>query len=263
MELGLRKRIACVAGASQGLGRAVARALAAEGCDLLLASRSEAALAALSDELHAAHGVDVSFVACDLDGAEGTARVVDAVRERHGRVDVLVTNNGGPPTGTFLDTDDMTWTLAWNRTLMSAVRLIRGLLPGMIAQGSGRVINITSISAKQPVQRLLLSNAYRAAVTGMARTLSDEVAAHGVTVNCIAPGFIATDRLVHLFEDRARQSERTPEEERAATVGAIPAGRLGDPAEVGALAAFLASDAAGYITGTTIQIDGGLHRGLL
>jgi 3-oxoacyl-[acyl-carrier protein] reductase len=263
MELGLQHRVAFIAGSSDGIGRAIAATLAAEGCRIMLAARRGDVLALLKEQLHTAHGVDIAYVTGDLDSADDIARMQAATLSRFERVDILVTNNGGPRTGSFdlLSEDD--WSHAWNKTLMSAVRLIRGFLPGMTANGWGRVVNITSIAVKQPVQRLMLSNAYRAAVTGMARTLSDEVASRGITVNCIAPGYIGTDRLRHLFADRAVQSGSTPDAEHQATIARIPAGRLGEPGEIAALAAFLASDKAAYITGTTIQVDGGVYRGLL
>jgi 3-oxoacyl-[acyl-carrier protein] reductase len=263
MNLELTGRTAFVAGASDGIGRAIASALAAEGCRLVLAARRGDVLSEVKQSLREAHDTQVEFVVGDLDTADDIARMHDTALRFFGGIDILVTNNGGPRTGIFAELDDEAWTQAWNRTLMSAIRLIRGFLPGMLANGWGRIVNITSISVKQPVPRLLLSNAYRAAVTGMARTLSDEVAGRGVTVNCIAPGYIGTARLEHLFGDRALQSGSTPEAERAAMVRGIPAGRLGLPEEIAALAAFLASERAAYITGTTIQVDGGLYRGLL
>jgi 3-oxoacyl-[acyl-carrier protein] reductase len=261
MKLGLNGKTAFVAASSDGLGRAVARSLAAEGCRLVLCSRSEAKLVAVQATLREETGADVEYIAGNLDDAADVDRITATALGMHGAFDILVTNNGGPSTGNFESLDEAAWSSAWNRTLMSPVRLIRAFLPGMKQRGWGRVINITSISVRQPIARLLLSNSYRAAVTGMAKTLSDEVAAAGVTVNCIAPGYIATDRIAHLFADRAAQSGRTAEAERIALTAAIPAQRLGDPAEVGDLACFLASERAGYITGSTILIDGGLFRG--
>jgi 3-oxoacyl-[acyl-carrier protein] reductase len=261
MDLGLKGTTALIAGASDGLGLAAAEALAAEGCRVLLVARNaeklERACAALR-----ARGAQAEFLACDLDTKEGIDAVAREAATRAPAVDVLVTNNGGPPPGGFNDCDEEAWAQAWQRTLMSTVRLIRAFLPGMTERGFGRVINITSISVRQPVPRLILSNACRAAVTGMAKTLADEVAAQGVTVNCIAPGYVATRRLEQLFTDRAQRAGRTLEEETAATVAGVPMRRFGTPAEVGALAAFLASAQAAYITGQTILADGGLYRGV-
>jgi 3-oxoacyl-[acyl-carrier protein] reductase len=262
MKLGLNGKTAFVAASSGGIGRAIARSLAAEGARLVLCARREEALSALQEELRAAHGTDVEYVTGDLDRAEDVARMTGAALEMYGAIDILITNNGGPQPGAFDALDESAWEAAWERTLLSPVRLIRAFLPGMKARGWGRIVNVTSISVKQPIARLMLSNSYRSAVTGMAKTLSDEVAGLGITVNCIAPGYIGTDRLAHLFADRAAQSGRTPDEERATMMTGIPAGRLGRPEEVGDLACFLASERAAYITGSTILVDGGLYRGV-
>lgn len=262
MNLGLLGKTAFVAGASDGIGRSIAEALAAEGCRLMLAARRGDILANMKHSLHDRHGVVVEFVTGDLDAPDDIRRMVGTTQSLFGQVHILVTNNGGPPPGAFSELVEEEWMAAWNRTLMSPVRLIRGFLPGMLDDGWGRIVNITSIAVKQPVARLLLSNSYRAAVTGMARTVSDEVASRGITVNCIAPGYIGTSRLKQLFEDRARQSGSTPDAEERAVVARIPAGRLGTPEEIAALAVFLASERASYITGATIQVDGGLYRGL-
>ncbi|MBL0176837.1 MAG: SDR family oxidoreductase [Ignavibacteria bacterium] len=263
MKLGLNGKTAFIAASSDGIGRAIARSLASEGARLVLCARREEPLSALQEELRAAHGAEVEYVTGNLDAAGDVTRMTDAALEMYGTIDILVANNGGPQPGTFEALDETAWAAAWERTLLSPVRLIRALLPGMKARGWGRIVTVTSISVKQPIARLMLSNTYRAAVTGMAKTLSDEVAGLGITVNCIAPGYIGTDRLTHLFADRAAQSGRTPDEERALMLAGIPAGRLGLPEEVGDLACFLASERAAYITGETILVDGGLYRGSL
>ena len=261
MKLGLNGKTAFVAASSDGIGRAIARSLAAEGCGIVLCARNEDKLTAFEKQLRNDTGVDVDSIVGNLDDASEIDRIARAALGMHGVIDVLVTNNGGPGPGSFESLDEVAWLSAWNRTLMAPVRLIRSFLPGMKERRWGRIINITSISVRQPIPRLLLSNAYRAAVTGMAKTLSDEVAALGITVNCIAPGYIATDRIAHLFADRAAQSGRTADEERRTLTAAIPAQRLGSPDEVGDLACFLASERAAYISGTTILVDGGLFRG--
>ncbi|MFZ1729957.1 MAG: SDR family oxidoreductase [Bacteroidota bacterium] len=263
MKLELNGKRAFVAGSSDGIGRAIAEGLAAEGAHIMLCSRTEAKLSALAESLRNSGAERVEFIAADLDNPEEIVRVVISTLSTFGGIDVLVTNNGGPNPGDFLSMSEEDWLAGYNRTLMSGIRLIRGFLPGMIERGFGRVINVTSISVKQPVQRLLLSNTFRAGVTGMAKTLSDEVSKHGVTVNNIAPGYIATGRQAQLFTDRAAKAGITVDEIREQLVANIPMGRIGTPDEIAHLAVFLASARASYMTGTTIQVDGGLFRGLM
>ena len=263
MDLGLKDKRAFVAGSSGGIGRAVAEGLAAEGCAVMLCARSEDKLARAAQELRDAHGVRAEYVCTDLDRVEDIEAAVDRMNEVFGGCDILVANNGGPNPGDFRSMSEEDWLAGWNRTLMSTVRLIRGFLDGMIAQEWGRIVNITSISVKQPVQRLLLSNTYRAGVTGMAKTLSDEVCAHGVTVNNVAPGYIRTGRQTQLFTDRAEKAGTSYESVRDDVVANIPMGRIGTPDEIANMAVFLSSDRAAYITGATIQVDGGIFRGLM
>lgn len=263
MDMELHGKRAFVAGSSDGIGRAVAEALIAEGCDVLLCARNEQKLAALAATLRSPEGARIECVAADLDNAADITRATDAAMNMFGGVDILVTNNGGPNPGDFLSMSEEQWLAGYNRTLMSAVRLIRAFLPGMVERGFGRVLNITSISVKQPIQRLLLSNTFRAGVTGMAKTLSDEVSHFGVTVNNIAPGYIRTGRQTQLFTDRAQKAGVSVEDIRDQVTAGIPMGRIGNPEEVANLAVFLASPRASYITGSTITVDGGLHRGLL
>jgi 3-oxoacyl-[acyl-carrier protein] reductase len=263
MELELTGKRAFVAGSSDGIGKAIATGLAAEGCAVMLCSRTEEKLKALAAELREAHDVRVEYIPADLDRKEEIDAAIAAASERFGGLDILVTNNGGPNPGEFLSMSEEDWLAGYNRTLMSGVRLIRGFLPGMIEQQYGRIINVTSISVKQPVQRLLLSNTFRAGVTGMAKTLSDEVSKHGITVNNIAPGYIRTGRQTQLFTDRAEKAGTTYDAIREQVTANIPMGRIGTPDEIGHLAVFLASTRAAYITGTTIPVDGGIFRGLM
>jgi 3-oxoacyl-[acyl-carrier protein] reductase len=263
MELELKGKRAFVAGSSDGIGRAIAEGLAAEGADIMLCARTEAKLSVLAGKLRGRGAEHVEFLAADLDNPEEISRVVESTVDSFGGVDVLVTNNGGPGTGDFLSMNEEDWLAGYNRTLMSGVRLIRGFLPGMIDHGYGRILNVTSISVKQPIQRLLLSNSFRAGVTGMAKTLSDEVSKYGVTVNNIAPGYIRTGRQTQLFTDRAQKAGLSVDEIREQVTANIPMGRIGTPDEIAHLAVFLASSRASYITGTTIQVDGGLFRGLM
>jgi 3-oxoacyl-[acyl-carrier protein] reductase len=199
----------------------------------------------------------------DLTDAAQIERLVGETLARHDRIDVLVTNNGGPPAGYFEALDEEAWFRAHELTLMSAVRLIRAVLPTMRAQRWGRIINITSVSVKQPIDNLLLSNVYRPAVVGLAKTLSAQVAAEGITVNNVAPGYTRTDRVMELIEATAAEKGRTTDELLAEMTDGFPAGRMGEPEELGALVAFLASERASYITGTTIQVDGGYVQGLM
>jgi 3-oxoacyl-[acyl-carrier protein] reductase len=263
MDFGITGKIALVAAASKGLGRAVAEALAAEGAALVLCARGEEALQQTAAAIEAAHGVPVLAVAADLSTVAGVARVIQAAFERFGRVDILVTNTGGPPAGTFAQHSPEAWQAATNQLLTSVVELTRAVLPGMQERGWGRILNITSIAVKQPVAGLMLSNSLRAAVTGMARTLATEVAPFGITVNNILPGYTRTDRVEHLAKATADREGISPEEATARWTREIPMQRLGEPAEFAALAAFLCSARASYITGTSIPVDGGWIKGLL
>jgi 3-oxoacyl-[acyl-carrier protein] reductase len=186
---------------------------------------------------------------------------VDETLRRYGRIDVLVTNNGGPPAGYLSDFDDEVWLAAHQLTLLSAVRLIRAVLPAMRAQQWGRIVNITSVSVKQPIDNLLLSNVYRPGVVGLAKTLSAQVASEGITINNVAPGYTRTDRVLELTEAQALDQGRTASEVLADTTASFPMKRMGEPEELAALVAFLASERASYITGTTIQVDGGYVKG--
>ncbi|HET9504618.1 MAG TPA: SDR family oxidoreductase [Hymenobacter sp.] len=263
MDFGITGKIALVAAASKGLGRAVAEALAAEGASLVLCARGEEALQQTAAAIEAAHGGPVLAVAADLSTGAGVARVTQAAFERFGRVDILVTNTGGPPAGTFAQHSPEAWQAATNQLLTSVVELTRAVLPGMQERGWGRILNVTSIAVKQPVAGLMLSNSLRAAVTGMARTLATEVAPFGITVNNILPGYTRTDRVEHLAQATAEREGISPEEATARWTREIPMQRLGEPAEFAALAAFLCSARASYITGTSIPVDGGWIKALL
>ncbi len=262
MELGLRGRVALVAAASRGLGRAIAAELAAEGASLLLcargADRLEEARASIAKR---AYG-QVQAVIADLATAEGIECVASESVQRFGHVDILVTNAGGPPPGSFEAHEWSTWARAVDLTLRSAVELTRAVLPGMKERRWGRILNVTSISVKQPVDNLILSNSIRAAVTGMARTLANEVAPFGITVNNLLPGWTRTERVDELAEANARKEGIDSEAYRSRIAGEIPMGRLGEPAEFAALAAFLASERASYITAQSIAVDGGWIRAL-
>ncbi|HEY8345740.1 MAG TPA: SDR family oxidoreductase [Symbiobacteriaceae bacterium] len=257
MDYGLQGKIALVTAASRGLGRATALALAREGCDLAICSRDEAAINEAAEAIRKETGRRVLAMVADVRRAEDIQRLVDATLAEYGGVDILVSNTGGPPPGQFQDFDDQAWQEAFENLLLSAVRLTRAVLPSMRARGGGRIIYITSGSVKQPIPNLILSNSLRAAVTGMMKTLSAEVARDGITVNCVAPGRIDTERVRSLDENTARRTGKDPAQVRAETAAQIPAGRYGTPEEFGNAVAFLCSQAASYITGVTLLVDGG------
>ncbi|MBV9928424.1 MAG: SDR family oxidoreductase [Acidobacteria bacterium] len=262
MDLGLRGKVALVAAASRGLGRAVAEELAAEGASLVLCARGAESLSKTCEEIGRASGVEVLGVAGDVSLAEDVSRVVGAALERFGRVDILVTNAGGPPAGTFDTLSPQDWEAATRLTLTSVLNLTRAVLPGMRERRWGRILNVTSIAVKQPVENLMLSNSLRAAVTGFARTLAGEVAADGVTVNNLLPGYTRTERVDELARSAAAREGVGEAEARSRWESQIPMRRLGEPREFAALAAFLASERASYITGTSVTVDGGWVRSL-
>lgn len=263
MDLGIEDRVALVAASSKGLGRGCAEALAEEGVHLVLCARGIDALEDTAREIRQATGVRVTEVSADLSVAEDVDRVLGAAEREHGRVDILVTNTGGPPAGPFEDQTPEDWRYAVRNNLDSVLHLVRGALPGMKDRGWGRIVNITSIAVKEPIDNLILSNSVRAAVTGFAKTLANEVAPHGVTVNNVMPGYTYTDRIQELSKKNAELHGSTPEDEVAKWAAKIPMGRLGEPRELGALVAFLASERAAYITGTSIAVDGGFLRALI
>jgi 3-oxoacyl-[acyl-carrier protein] reductase len=262
MNLGLGGKVALVAASSRGLGRAVAEELAAEGASLVLCARGEELLNAACEHILKTTGASVLGVAADVSAAGEAERVVRAGVERFGRVDILVTNAGGPPAGRFETLSREDWERATRLTLTSAVELTRAALSGMKERRWGRVLNVTSITVKQPVENLMLSNSLRAAVTGFARTLANEVAIYGITVNNILPGYTRTERVEELARMMAGKEGIAPEEFRARWESEIPMRRLGEPREFAALAAFLVSERASYITGTSIPVDGGWIRSL-
>jgi 3-oxoacyl-[acyl-carrier protein] reductase len=263
MDLGLRDRVALVAAASKGLGRASAEELAADGARVVICARGAEALQAAAAKIRERTGADVHTVVADVSTREGIDLAANAALARYGRVDILVNNAGGPPSGPFEQHDWSAWESAVQLTLRSAVELTRLVLPGMRERKWGRVINITSIAVKQPVDGLMLSNAVRAAVTGWARTLANEVARDGVTVNNVLPGYTRTDRVEQLNAAAATREQIDVSEVERRIEAQIPMRRLGEPREFGAMVAFLASDRASYITAQSIAVDGGWIRALL
>ena len=262
MDLGLSDRVAIVGGASRGLGRACAEALALEGARVVICSRDSGALEAAAREISDRTNTEVVPIVCDQRNAEDVERMVDATLARFGRIDILVNNTGGPPPGRFLDHDDDAWRAAFDGLLMSVVRLCRAVLPAMHERGWGRIVTNTSFRVKEPAEGLILSNALRSAVVALSKTLSREVAADGITVNCVCPGAFDTERLGAIFDAQAKVAGRTVDDVRADWVARIPIGRISRPEELGALVAFLASDRAASITGACLPIEGGMLHGL-
>jgi 3-oxoacyl-[acyl-carrier protein] reductase len=262
MELGLKGKVALVAASSQGLGRAVAEELAAEGVSLILCARSQEALGKTCEEIRQKSEVLILGVTADLSKTEDIERLFQTGLEYFGRIDILVTNVGGPPAGTFENLSREAWENASQLLLNSVLDLTRLVLPTMKERGWGRILNITSIASKQPVSNLILSNSLRAAVSGFAKTLADEVAPFGITVNNILPGYTRTERVEQLARTIAEKEGITPAQATAKWEAEIPMKRLGEPYEFAALAAFLVSERASYITGSSIAVDGGWTRSL-
>ena len=257
MDLGIKGKVALVAASSQGLGRAVAEELAAEGASLVICSRSQERIDEACNAISGRTDVDVLGVAGDLSKRDDVERIFSAGLSRFGQIDILVTNTGGPPAGPFETLTQENWNDAVNGLLFSVVQLTRLALPGMKERRWGRILNVTSIAAKQPVENLLLSNSVRAGVTGFAKTLANEVGEFGVTVNNIMPGYTATERVEELAATLADREGVDASVIRGRWEAEIPMKRLGSPREFAALAAFLVSERASYITGSSIAVDGG------
>jgi 3-oxoacyl-[acyl-carrier protein] reductase len=263
MDLGLNGRVAIVAAASKGIGKAVALGMAQEGAKVTLFSRDLANITAAADDIREKTGAEVLPLTADVTAPADLQNVVDQTLQRWGRIDGLFNNAGGPPPGTFADFEDDAWQKAFEQNLLGTIRLTRMVLPSMKAAGWGRVLSLTSSSVKQPIENLFLSNSIRMGVVGFSKSLSNEIAKTGITVNVIAPGRILTERLDHTDHANATRTGKTVEEVRAASVAAIPMGRLGTPAEFANMAVFLMSEAASYVTGQVILVDGGTVKSSL
>ncbi|HIE16571.1 MAG TPA: SDR family oxidoreductase [Dehalococcoidia bacterium] len=263
MDLGIAGKIAIVAAASKGMGKAVAVGLAREGAHLAICARGESELKKTTREITSSTSARVLPVVADVTSPNDIQRLVKKTADEFGRIDILVNNAGGPPSGLFNSFSDRDWQDAVVLNLLSAVRLCREVIPYMQKAGGGRIINIVSVAAKQPIESLVLSNSIRAAVIGLAKTLSIELAPDNILVNNICPGWILTDRLSALVKKRAEASGKSFDSTLSEITTTIPLHRCGTPEEVANLIVFLASERASYITGTTIQVDGGLTKGLL
>jgi 3-oxoacyl-[acyl-carrier protein] reductase len=262
MDLGIREKVAVVAASSRGLGRAVAEALAAEGARLALCARGAEGLGRTARSVQDRFGVEVLHQAVDVTNETAVKRFVGATLERFGRVDIGVANAGGPPSKPFSGTTTEEWRQAFDLNFMSTLYLVRELLPHMQRQRWGRLVAITSIAAKQPTDGLVLSNAIRAAVTGLMKSLANEYGRDNILFNCVCPGYTATDRLTEVARAQAAAQGVGPDQIVARWTANIPLGRLGRPDEFAALVAFLCSERAGYVTGTSTAIDGGLVKGI-
>jgi len=257
MDLGLKGKTALVLGASQGLGNAIARGLAAEGVNLIIASRSVDKLNTVADEIKSEHGVAVDVQSIDMTDASSAASLCDYIRKR-GDIDILVNNAGGPPPSASTGVDDETWDNAIQSLLKSVVRITEASIEGMKERNWGRVITIASSGVIQPIANLALSNTVRSAIVGFSKTLATEIAQFGITVNLVIPGRIETARLGQLDEARAKREDKSVDEVREAFRKVIPARRYGSPQEFADAAVFLASERAGYTTGHMLRIDGGM-----
>jgi len=258
MDLGLTGKVALVAASSKGLGYGIARALAGEGARVALCARNGDEVRAAADKITAETGVEAHATACDVTNPDSVAAWIDSAAAWGGGIDALVVNAGGPPALQLKDATDEQWQAAFELTLMSAVRMIRAALPHF--RDGGAILTVTSSSVREPIASLGLSTVMRAGVFGMVKVLSEELAPRGIRVNNLIPGRIETDRVLHLDHLTAQRTGSTPEAVRASSEARIPLNRLGTPDEFGAAAAFLLSPTAGYITGTSLRVDGGAMR---
>ncbi len=262
MEFGIKGKVVLVTASSKGIGRAVAESFAAEGCSVAVCARNKEELINTASEIKKKYGAEPVWCVCDLNQLKDIETTVESVNKNFGRIDILVNNCGGPEPGYFQQLGDKSWQSAFEQVLLSAVRFCNLTVPDMILREWGRIINITSVTVKQPMDNLMLSNSLRNGLIGYAKTLSNEVARYNVTVNNVAPGYTLTNRIYDLAVNKAKLVGKSHEEILTDMAKEIPMNRLAGPEEIASVIVFLASKQAGYITGNTIQVDGGLVKGI-
>ena len=262
MDTGLKDKTVLITASSMGIGKAVAEMFAEEGCKIAISSRSKENLLSTAQEIKDKFSIEPFWSVCDLNKQKDIENTFNAVSSQFGNIDILVNNCGGPVPGLFQQLDEEDWNNAYEQVLLSSVRFSKLVLPGMMANNWGRIINLTSISVKQPVDNLVLSNSLRAAVSGLTKTLSNEVAKFNITVNNVAPGMTLTRRLYELAVVEAKEKGKSHEEILVEMAKRIPLNRLAKPEEIASVVIFLASKQASYVTGVTIQVDGGYIKGI-
>jgi len=262
MDTGLKDKTVLITASSMGIGKAVAEMFAEEGCKIAISSRSKENLLSTAQELKEKYSIEPFWSVCDLNKQKDIENTFNAVSSQFGNIDILVNNCGGPVPGLFQQLDEEDWNNAYEQVLLSSVRFSKLVLPGMMANNWGRIINLTSISVKQPVDNLVLSNSLRAGVSGLTKTLSNEVAKFNITVNNVAPGMTLTRRLYELAVVEAKEKGKSHEEILVEMAKRIPLNRLAKPEEIASVVIFLASKQASYVTGVTIQVDGGYVKGI-
>lgn len=263
MDLGIANRVALVTGSSQGIGKAIAIGLAKEGARVTICARNEDVLKKTAKEIASSTGSEILPVPADLTSKEDIKLMVKTTMERFGEVDILVNNTGGPPTALFVETSEKDWRWTVDSLLMSVINCCREVIPFMKEHKWGRIINMTSFAVKQPAERLILSNSIRAAVLGLTKTMSNELAEYGILVNAVCPGWTLTKRVEELAKSTAEKTGKNYEEVIAEWANSIPLKRLAKPEEIANLVVFLASEKASYITGAVMQVDGGFIKSLL
>jgi len=263
MDLGLAGRVAVIGGGSKGLGRACADSLAKEGANLVICSRNAENLDQTAKEIYSTYGVDVLPVAANLSRLEDIQTLIKATVDHFGRLDILVNNSGGPPAGRAADTTDEVWHQSIDMALMFFIRMSREAVPHMKQGKWGRIVNVLASSVYQPIDNLVTSGVTRMGAVAFAKSLADEVGRDNILVNNVAPGYLLTDRMMHIFETRSNETGANVEDLLQAHSATIPVGRLGRPEELGDLVTFLTSDKNTYTTGATILVDGGVVRSVM